>query len=171
MWPQHLKDLISPSAGSGSQALLEALTDFTNMILEGKTPSFVRPFFFGTTLVALEKKDGGVRPIAVGCTFRRLLAKCAGRSVMEEMGALLAPRQLGYGIARGAEAAVHAGRIYIQSLTDGMVFVKLDFKNTFNSVRRDKMLKSVKELAPAILPFVHSTYSEPFLGKRHPSVL
>ena len=41
---------------------------------------------------ALQKKDGGVRPIAVGCTLRRLVAKLAGRKIMDEMGELLAPR-------------------------------------------------------------------------------
>ena len=27
--------------------------------------------------MALRKKDGGIRPIAVGCTLQRLAAKCA----------------------------------------------------------------------------------------------
>ena len=48
-----------------------------------------------------------MRPIAVGCTLRRLVAKYAGSLVREEMGELLSPRQLGYGVKRGAEAAVH----------------------------------------------------------------
>ena len=43
-------------------------------------PAQVRPLFFGASLVALEKKTGGVRPIAVGCSLRRLVAKIAGRS-------------------------------------------------------------------------------------------
>ena len=40
-----------------------------------------RPFFFGATLTTLNKKDGGVRPIAVGCSLRRLAAKCLCNSV------------------------------------------------------------------------------------------
>ena len=32
------------------------------------------------------------------------------------MAALLAPRQLGYGVREGAEAAVHAARLYMQDL-------------------------------------------------------
>ena len=50
------------------------------------------------TLVALEKKSGGVRPIAVGCTLRRLVAKVACLSVVDEMAELLSPTQLGYGV-------------------------------------------------------------------------
>ena len=34
---------------------------------------------------------GGVRPIAVGCSLRRLVAKVAGFMVVEDMAALLAP--------------------------------------------------------------------------------
>ena len=39
-------------------------------------PAIVRPFSFGAALVALEK-SGGVHPIAVGCTLRRIVAKIA----------------------------------------------------------------------------------------------
>jgi len=37
----------------------------------------------------------------------------------------------------------------------------LDFRNTFNSVRRDKMLRAVQDLVPSIYPFLHSVYSSP----------
>ena len=89
--PQHLKDLISNSARFGGKKLLAALTAFTNLVLSGNTPVQVRPLFFGATLTALNKKDGGVRPIAVGCTLRRMVAKVACRTVLERMGSLLAP--------------------------------------------------------------------------------
>ena len=114
--PQHLKDMISPSANGGRQALLSALTPFIRLVLEGDTPTSIRPYFFGANLVALRKEDGGVRPIAVGCTLCRLVTKVVGRKVMEEMGTLLAPRQLGYGVKGGAEAAVHAARLYLHNL-------------------------------------------------------
>eukprot|EP00731_Ephydatia_muelleri_P031989 Em0023g496a len=80
---------------------------------------------------------------------------------MNEMAALLSSCQLGYGVSKGAEAAVHTVRCYIKSLDSSRVLIKLDFKNAFNSVRRDKMLKAVQQLAPSIFPFVHSAYSSP----------
>jgi len=46
----------------------------------------------------------------VGFTLRRLAAKVARSKVVERMGELLAPQQLGYGVRKGAEAAVHAAR-------------------------------------------------------------
>jgi hypothetical protein len=39
--------------------------------------------------------------------------------------------------------------------------VKLDFRNAFNSIRRDKVLDAVREHVPELLPFVYSAYSSP----------
>ena len=127
----------------------------------GSTPVSICPFFFGANLFALQKKNGGVRPIAVGCTLRRLVAKVAGSLVVGEMAALLAPRQLGYGTKNGAEAAVHAMSVYLCSLNPEKVVLKLDFQNAFNSLRRDRMLEAVFGLAPILSHFVHSAYSSP----------
>ena len=50
----------------------------------------------------------------------------------------------------GAEAAAHAARKFLQNLSDGDAMVKLDFRNAFNSIRRDRMLEAVRDLAPTI---------------------
>ena len=159
--PQHLVDLTSPSAGHEGELLLHALTAFTNLVLAGDTLAQARGVFFGASLTALNKKDGGVRPIAVGCTLRRLVAKTASQAVMKRMGSMLAPHQLGYGTPLGAEAAVHAARQFVANLPQGQVLLKLDFKNAFNSVRRDKVLESARQNIPEIFPFVYSCYSAP----------
>ena len=39
--------------------------------------------------------------------------------------------------------------------------LKVDFKNAFNSIRRDKMISTVKSHIPELLPYVHSAYSSP----------
>ena len=156
--PQHLKDLVTHSLSEGSDSFLVSLTEFINLIIQGKVPQRARPFFFGATLTGLSKKDGGVRPIAVGCVLRRLAAKCLCKSVFEEMGSLLFPHQLGFGTALGAEAAVHAARSYLSNLHDGHVIIKLDFRNAFNSIRRDLMLHSVLAKAPELLPLAYCSY-------------
>ena len=43
---QHLKDMISFSANEGHLVLLPALTSFIKLVLEGRTPPDVTPFFF-----------------------------------------------------------------------------------------------------------------------------
>ena len=111
--PQHLKDLLQHVGVDDLESpFLSALVAFCNLVLRGETPVEVRPFFFGASLVALRKKCGGVRPIAVGCSLRRLVAKVACKQVAVEMAELLAPRQLGFGVCGGSEAAVHAARRY-----------------------------------------------------------
>ena len=158
--PQHLCDLTGSSAGEGGTLLIQALTRFVNHVLAYGTPEQVRPFFFGASITALNKKDGGVRPIAVGCTLRRLVAKAATQVLRDRMASLLSPVQLGFGVPHGAEAAVRATRLYLNNLPPDYVLLKLDFANAFNTIRRDKMLESVKEFAPEIFPFVHSCYSD-----------
>ena len=56
---------------------------------------------------------------------------------MREMGALLAPRQLGYGTPLGAEAAVHAACIYLRNLRPDDVLLRLDFRNAFTAYVED----------------------------------
>ena len=64
--PQHLKDMTGQSSGDVGQRLLSKLSEFTNLCLSGDIPDIICPVFFGATLCALSKKNGGIRPIAVG---------------------------------------------------------------------------------------------------------
>ena len=96
--------------------LISSLTSFVNFVFAGNVPPCAQPFFFGATLVGLNKKDGGVRSIAIGCTLRSLVAKCACSQICSDMSAILSPLQLGYGTPRGAEAVVHAARTYLSSM-------------------------------------------------------
>ena len=159
--PQHLKDMIGPGSGEGGVAFLKALTAFVNEVALGKTPDVVRPFFFGASLIALWKEDGGIRPIAVGCTLRRLVSKCAINRFKQSANAFFSPHQLGFAVPNGAEAAVHAARIYLQNLPSENAMLKLDFSNAFNSLSREKMFQAVRDLAPQLLPLVLSAYSSP----------
>lgn len=156
--PQHLKDLINDL--NASDALLALITDFVNLLLSGECPGDVRPILFGGSLTALSKKDGGVRPIAVGCVFRRLVAKCANSFASDALANYLAPRQLGVGVRGGAEAAAHAARKFLQASSGDTVLVKLDFRNAFNTLRRDCILESVRSKVPDIFNFCKLAYGD-----------
>ena len=66
------------------------------MLLAGKTPTSVRGTVFGANLLAIYKKSGDIRPIAVGYVWRRQAAKVACCSDVEETSAaLLAQGSLG----------------------------------------------------------------------------
>ena len=156
--PQHLKDLVGSRGREHESRLLKSLTHFVNLVLDGCVPQEIRSIFFGASLCALRKKDGGVRPIAIGNTLRRLISKVAVRGCAETCSNLLRPNQLGFGVRLGAEAAVHATRSFIESHGDNTVVLKIDFANAFNSIRRDKVLESANEHLPSLFKYVHSSY-------------
>lgn len=97
--PQHLKDLIA--GRQVGDPFIDAITAFVNLLLEGGTPDAVRAVLFGGALTAIRKKSGGIRPIAVGYTWRRLAGKVACRLVSGRAATILAPRQLGFGVPGG----------------------------------------------------------------------
>jgi len=89
--PQHLKDLIS-CRESGSD-FGSALTQFVNIVLEGRCPKqYAQSFLVQGRLIGLNKNDGGIRPIAIGFSLRRLVSKCANSSAITRVASLLCPR-------------------------------------------------------------------------------
>jgi len=87
--PQHLQDMLQNANPVG---LPSTLCEFVNMVLAGGVHPSVRHAFFGASLHALKKKNGGLRPIAVGLTLRRLTSKLANRYATEQLLDLLATR-------------------------------------------------------------------------------
>ena len=104
-------------------------------------------------------RRGGIHPIAIGSTLRRLVAKVGCRSVVGQMKDYLSPLQLGFGTKLGAEAAIHSARKYLREIPANSVLVKLDFKNAFNSIRRDVALRACLVHIPELYPLVYSCYS------------
>ena len=82
--PQVFKDLVSKSNGSAGRNFLISLTKLINLIRDGKITKPLRTFFFGAKLIALIKIDGGLRPIAIDNTLRRIASKCAGSKALSE---------------------------------------------------------------------------------------
>jgi len=94
---------------------------------------FGQSYFYGESLCALAKKDGGIRHITIECTLRHLLTKVTCRAVRDQVAAHPAPIQLGKGIKKGTEATAHATRHFLQNRGPHQVLLKLDFKNAVNN--------------------------------------
>ncbi|KAM3957665.1 hemolin [Aphomia sociella] len=129
--PQHLKDLVSTSAGDAGKDLLSNITKLCNIMLSGKVPLSILPYIYGARLCAFNKKDGGVRPIAIGCTFRRLTSKLACRRIAPPLSSKLQPLQLGFGSRGGCEAVVHSVRNFLK---DDEAEVLLKVQNTMRAI-------------------------------------
>ncbi|XP_048001834.1 uncharacterized protein LOC125238542 [Leguminivora glycinivorella] len=158
--PQHLKDLLYCGCGDTKENLLRDLTALVNIMLAGQVPLEITNILYGANLCALTKKDGGIRPIAVGSTLRRLAAKIACRSILKDLAPELQPVQLGFGSKSGCEAAVHAVRTYIERQA-GEVLLKVDISNAFNSVDRGALLTQIKDKIPSTYNFLWQCYSSP----------
>ena len=120
-------------------------------------------FLAGAPLTALTKKQGGVRPIAVGDVIRRLVSKCVCNQMGEQFADYLMPDQVGVAVSGGMEALVHTFRRFLETNrdnADSLIF-KADFQNAFNQVKRASFLRLV----------YHNAFLKYITGYRHAIVL
>jgi hypothetical protein len=132
-------------------------------MLRGEVPPQIRPTLYGANLHAFRKKDGGIRPIAVGMTLRRLISRVVSTR-SRHLRSVLNPLQLGFATKGGAEAAVHAVRSFAEHSSASsatQVLLKLDIKNAFNSLDRNKVLEVASCQMPEYFPFIWQCYSQP----------
>ena len=108
---------------------------------------------------SLGKKDGGIRPFAVGSTIRRLSVKMGSKSVVRALGEELRPVQLGVSTSGGCEAAAHAARPYVRDCRHRRVLLKIDMRNAFNSLRRDSFLSAARVRTPGLYNLLWQAYS------------
>jgi hypothetical protein len=94
MRPQYLKDIIFLSAGEAGQQALRALTKLCNFLLSGQLPSEICHLLYAGSLCVLHKKDGGIRPIAIGNCLRRLTSKLACFQSRNIVNSYLSPHNL-----------------------------------------------------------------------------
>ncbi|XP_062530416.1 uncharacterized protein LOC134200792 [Bombyx mori] len=129
-------------------------------MLAGSVPDSIADILYGANLCALMKRDGGIRPIAVGSTLRRIVSKLCCKEVLPILSGMFRPIQLGVGTKSGCEAAVHAARTFLKG-GGAEVLVKVDLKNAFNCIDRNAFLKEVKEHIPSIYPYLYQCYGNP----------
>jgi hypothetical protein len=89
----HLLECCSHQTGVSD--VEKHLTAFVNLFLSGKPLQSFAPFMSSATLVPLLKKDGRIRPVAVGEIFRRLVSKCCVKGFADQAARQLCPLQVG----------------------------------------------------------------------------
>ena len=102
----------------------------------------------------------GVRPIGIGDTARRIVAKAilniTRQNVQEAAGSI----QLCAGQIAGIEAAVHAVRSLLQS-EETEALLLFDASNAFNSLNRETALHNIQRLCPSLATALINTYRAP----------
>ncbi|GKC88097.1 reverse transcriptase domain, reverse transcriptase zinc-binding domain protein [Tanacetum coccineum] len=114
-------------------------------------------------LIPLVKLGGGIRPIAVGTVWRRLVSKVSAIMIGHSLDGYLDGLQFGVGVAGGSEAILHSVNRLIEAFGGdvGLSMLLVDFKNAFNLVYREVMLREVRLYRPAISRWVEFYYSNP----------
>ncbi|MCP4990354.1 MAG: hypothetical protein GY928_31250 [Colwellia sp.] len=164
MRPAHLKDALNTPTGDHGHRITKALAKVCTELAQGRAPAGIAPWLAGAPIYPLKKPDGGVRPIAVGETLRRVVSRALCHRYKGRFANLLLPvGQVGVGIPSGAEAAVLAVREKLRRDQDlqGIAVLKVDFENAFNTVSRSAMLQSVAEDIPELLPWATFCHSQP----------
>lgn len=159
MRPGYLKKLLSAREQSNG-ALLRALSHLIGLMLKGKVFDAIVSTSYGANLFPLRKESGGMGPIAVGCTLRRIVPKVVVKRSLH-LSSFLRPTKLSFSTKNGCKAAVHVARHYIkqrQSSRQVHAFLKGDIKNAFNCLVRSVLLASSQQHLLLYQPFVERCY-------------
>ena len=109
-------------------------------------------------LVALDKNPG-VRPIGIGDTARRIIAKAVVSVIKDDVLDAAGSMQLCVGQMAGVESAVHAVRkMFDSSETEAVLLV--DASNAFNSLNRKAALHNIRFECSSISTILVNTYRE-----------
>ncbi|MEM7375696.1 MAG: reverse transcriptase domain-containing protein, partial [Bacteroidota bacterium] len=160
---EHLLEAINCGSPNLGARVLTVVTQMVNLLVSGSLSASLMSFICAATLIPLRKKDPGVRPIAIGDVFRRLVSKCLCFHFRSDMREFLAPHQLGVAYPRGVESVVHSARHLIaeHGHSSTKVMLKVDFRNAFNMVSREVFLEETRTHFPGLSAWVHACYGSP----------
>ncbi|KAA8496275.1 Retrotransposable element [Porphyridium purpureum] len=144
---------------AGAEVLTAMCGLFDRVVHRGLEPQ-AGALWAHARLIPLRKPDGGVRPIAIGEIFRRVLGRLAVTSLAHDAVETLAPDQYGVGRMAGLEAMVMRTRLAVLE-NPGWGVLKVDISNAFNTVRRPAFMRLVQAQFPHLWPLVRTCYASP----------
>ena len=162
--PVHLSECCR-KMGQGAP-LAHALGQFARVALGQAFPAPMREVLCASSLIPLRKKDGGLRPIAVGDTIRRVVGKCllSHGAVQMEL-ASLRPRQCGVGVRNAAEMVGMGLQRFVESRSGegdrDFAVLQVDVRNAFNSISRDAILRGCMAKVPSAYNWLRFCYGGP----------
>ena len=115
--------------------------------------------FLACRLIALSKNPG-VRPIGIGETMRRIIAKAILSITKHDVEDAVGSLQLCAGQVAGIEAGVHATRHLFESSSSDPALL-IDASNAFNSLNRQAALHNVQRICPSMATILINTYRGP----------
>jgi len=161
-WTRPLLDIATSKPNSSVISALRLLTD---MIRQGTAPG--QALLCASRLIALQKEDGGIRPIAVGDMIYRVALKTILTSSFQTE--MLLPNQLGVNSAGGVEPAVFLLEEAISGNNSSKIeyIASLDLSNAFNTISRRAIASSVATYAPTLYRATKWAYNNPSILVTH----
>ena len=141
--------------------LVEVIAGCSSAFAWNRLPSEVSALIAGAKLVTLPKKDGGMRPIAVGELIRRIAGKLLVNRYQAEAASVLRPAQLGVAVPRGVECIIHEVNQWVSSCPVGEVLAQVDLRNAFGCVDRAAFLEAIASASPYLVPYCLACYGHP----------
>ena len=130
-------------------------------LARAEAPEPITRAFMSATMTALLKHDGGVRGIATGTSFRRLVAKTMARQFGKAVEAACAPFQFALSTRAGTDCVGHA----VRAMTDAnpeCTVLSIDGVGAYDHVLRSSFLSKLHSVPSlqGLLPFVRSIYAQ-----------
>ncbi|KAL0206116.1 hypothetical protein P9112_001423 [Eukaryota sp. TZLM1-RC] len=154
-------DLLKIACSSAPEIADDLAHYFQQLIVVKINPPFE---LLAARLIALVKpgngiKPDGIRPIAVGESLSRLLASIVFDRVKDKASTFLNPHQFGIKTIDGASVAAIASDTFFHAEENNFIF-NLDFKNAFNSVKREAIFEVINSDFPELSSFFYHFYGK-----------
>ena len=147
--------------GPEHMQLLQSLANLCSAFAWGRLPPEANAMLASARLIPLGKKDGGIRPIAVGETVRRLAGKLLVSRYQSTLSLQFHPSQLGVGFKGGSEVIIHRIRDWLSRAGTDEALLQIDFRNAFNSLSREQMLPAILSRCPLLYRYAVACYGQP----------
>jgi len=151
MTTDHLKVLLD------DMAAMELLGAAAESFTQADVPQVIARALALARLTALQKQSGGVRGIATGDAFRRLVGRTLARQYAETFATATEPYQFALQTRAGTDALAGLLRFVTDEDPEATV-MGLDGIGAFDHISRKAFLEKLVEVAPALMPFVLQFY-------------
>jgi hypothetical protein len=152
---EHLRVLLD------DPATFEELFAAAQDLARADVPGEVADAYTTARLTALRKHTGGVRGIATGTSFRRLVARTLARQFGGEIEEACSPYQFALSTRAGTDCVGHVLRVIAEGRPSATV-ASVDGIGAYDYVSREAMLSKLASLPNAgkMLPFLRLSYGK-----------
>ena len=137
---------------------LESFTIAVNVTARAQAPQAALDAIALSRLTALRKPNGGVRGIATGDVFRRLVSRALARAFSGELDEATRPFQFALQTRAGTDSLAAMLRAAVE-LDPRATVVSLDGRSAYDTISRATILAKLRDIVPLLLPFTRAMYA------------